>query len=184
MNFFPQGISDLILIEPTIHKDERGYFFETFKHDFFKKSLGFEVNFIQDNESQSTKGVLRGLHYQIPPFEQTKLVRVIQGKVLDVVVDIRRNSKTFGQHIAVELSSENKFQLYIPPGFAHGYVVLSESAIFAYKVDSFYSSSHDRGIAYNDPKLDIDWKLPISELKLSEKDKKHPNLIDSIDLFE
>jgi dTDP-4-dehydrorhamnose 3,5-epimerase len=184
LNFFPQFISDVILIEPTVYADERGYFFETFKHDVFEKSIETNVNFVQDNESQSFKGVLRGLHYQIPPFDQSKLVRVIQGRVLDVAVDIRRNSKTFGQHVAVELSSENKLQLFIPSGFAHGYIVLSESAIFAYKVDSFYSSSHDRGIAYDDPELDINWKLPSSQIKSSDKDKKHPNLQDALDLFE
>ena len=184
MKFIPQSIEDVILIEPTIHGDDRGYFAETFRQDLFEEALGYKVNFIQDNESKSTKGVLRGLHYQLPPFTQAKLVRVIEGSVLDVAVDIRKSSPTFGQHVAVELTGENKHQLFIPHGFAHGFVVLSNSATFAYKVDNYYAPEHDRGVAFDDAKLAIDWQLALEELHLSDKDKINPNLSDALDLFE
>ncbi|QCU89557.1 dTDP-4-dehydrorhamnose 3,5-epimerase [Thiomicrorhabdus sediminis] len=176
MNFIPQSIPDVILVQPKVWGDDRGYFVETFRQDKFEEAIGYKVDFCQDNESKSIKGVLRGLHYQLPPFAQSKLVRVIDGRVLDVAVDIRMGSPTFGQHVAVELSAENKQQLFIPQGFAHGFVVLSDSAIFAYKVDSYYSPECDRGLAFNDPTLQIDWQLSADELKLSEKDKKQPNL--------
>ena len=134
-------IPDLILIKPDVHKDNRGYFFESFRHDLLEEELGYEVNFIQDNESKSTKGVLRGLHYQVPPFVQSKLVRVIAGNVLDVVVDIRKNSPTFAKHFSIELSGDNKYQLFIPSGCAHAFLTLSKEAIFSYKVDNFYNKN-------------------------------------------
>lgn len=178
MEFIKQSISDVVLIKPKVHGDHRGYFVETFRQDKFEQAFGYKVNFCQDNESKSTKGVLRGLHFQLPPFAQSKLVRVIEGEVLDVVVDIRQGSPTFGQHVAVRLSGDNKHQLFIPRGFAHGFVVLSESAIFSYKVDNYYSPECDRGLAFNDPALGIDWGLPLEQLKLSEKDLKQPGLVD------
>jgi dTDP-4-dehydrorhamnose 3,5-epimerase len=184
MKFIPQSIADVILIEPTIHGDDRGYFMESFKQDVFEGAIGYKVNFIQDNESKSSKGVLRGLHYQLPPYAQAKLVRVIEGRVLDVVVDIRKSSPTFGQHVAVELTADNKNQLFIPHGFAHGFVVLSDNAIFAYKVDSYYAPEYDRGIAFNDVNLAIEWQLPVEVLQLSDKDKLHSDLEDTNDLFE
>ena len=184
MKFTPQSIPDVVLIEPTVHGDNRGYFVETFRQDLFEEAVGYQVNFIQDNESKSTKGVLRGLHYQLPPYTQAKLVRVIEGSVLDVAVDIRKSSPTFGQSIAVELTAENKHQLFVPHGFAHGFVVLSDSAIFAYKVDNYYAPKHDRGIAFDDKELAIDWKLPLEALQLSDKDKVHPTLENTKDLFE
>jgi dTDP-4-dehydrorhamnose 3,5-epimerase len=184
VKFIPQSIADVILIEPTVHGDGRGYFIETFRQDLLDKAIGHRVNFIQDNESKSAKGVLRGLHYQLPPYSQNKLVRVIKGKVLDIVVDVRVSSPTFGQHVAVELTEDNKHQLFIPQGFAHGFVVLSDTAIFAYKVDNYYAPDHDRGIAFNDEQLAIDWRLPTDELQLSDKDKNHPNLSDTNDYCE
>jgi dTDP-4-dehydrorhamnose 3,5-epimerase len=184
MEFIKQEIPEVILIKSTVHGDNRGYFVETFRQDLFEESIGYQVNFVQDNESKSTKGVLRGLHYQLPPYTQAKLVRVIEGSVLDVAVDIRKSSPTFGQHVAVELTGENKHQLFVPHGFAHGFVVLSDSATFAYKVDNYYAPEYDRGIAFNDAKLDVDWQLPIQNLQLSNKDKIHPNLFDATELFE
>ena len=184
MKFISQSISDVILIEPDTHSDNRGYFVEIFRQDLFERAVGCKVNFVQDNESKSFKGVLRGLHYQLPPYTQAKLVRVIEGSVLDVAVDIRKSSPTFGQHVAVELTGKNKHQLFIPHGFAHGFVVLSDSATFSYKVDNYYAPKHDRGIAFNDSDLAIDWQLPFELLQLSDKDKTHPNLSDALDLFE
>ena len=184
MKFTPQSIPEVILIKPTVHGDDRGYFVETFRQDLFEKAIGYKVNFIQDNESKSTKGVLRGLHYQLPPFTQAKLVRVIEGSVLDVTVDIRKSSPTFGQHVSVELTGENKHQLFVPHGFAHGFLVLSDSATFSYKVDNYYAPEHDRGIAFNDSDLAINWQLPLEILQLSDKDKNHPNLANTKDLFK
>ena len=184
MNFIRTEIADVIICEPIVHGDDRGYFVETFRQDKFEEFIGYKINFCQDNESKSSKGVLRGLHYQLPPHAQTKLVRVIQGKVLDVAVDIRKNSPTFGQHVAVELSSENKRQLLVPRGFAHGFIVLEDNTTFAYKVDNYYSPQCDRGIAFDDKDLDIDWILNTAELKLSEKDKVQPKLNETSDLFE
>lgn len=178
MNFIRTEISDVVIIEPTVHGDHRGYFVETFREDKLSEFLGYKINFCQDNESKSSKGVLRGLHYQLAPHAQTKLVRVIQGRVLDVAVDIRKNSPTFGKHVAVELSADNKRQLLVPRGFAHGFVVLEEDTVFAYKVDSYYSPECDRGIAFDDKNLNIDWILNLDELKLSEKDTKQPKLFD------
>ena len=159
MKFTAQSIEDIMLLEPTIHGDDRGYFVETFRQDLFEEAIGYKVNFVQDNESKSTKGVLRGLHFQLPPYTQAKLVRVIEGNVLDVAVDIRRSSSTFGHYVAVELTGDNKHQLFVPHGFAHGYVVVSDSATFAYKVDNYYAPEHDRGIAFDDEKLKINWQL-------------------------
>lgn len=184
MTFTRTEIPDVVIIEPTVHGDSRGYFVETFRQDKLEEFLGYKINFCQDNESKSSKGVLRGLHYQLPPHAQTKLVRVIQGKVLDVAVDIRKNSPTFGQHVAVELSAENKKQMFVPRGFAHGFVVLEEDTIFAYKVDNYYSPECDRGIAFDDEDLNINWILKKEELKLSQKDTKQPKLSQTNDLFE
>ena len=184
MNFVRTKIPDIVIVEPTVHGDERGYFVETYRQDKLEEFLGYTLNFIQDNESKSSKGVLRGLHYQLHPAAQTKLVRVIQGSVLDVAIDIRKGSKTFGQHVAVELSADNKKQMLIPRGFAHGFVVLEDNTVFAYKVDNYYSPQNDRGIAFNDPSLGIDWILSGEELKLSAKDKVQPLLKDTQDLFE
>jgi len=183
LNFIPQSIPDVLLIEPTVHGDSRGYFMESFRQDILNDFLGYEVNFVQDNESKSAKGVLRGLHYQLPPYAQAKLVRVIEGRVLDVAVDIRQSSPTFGQYVSKELSSDNHHQLFIPRGFAHGFVVLSESVVFAYKVDNYYSPNDDRGIAFDDPEIDIDWVLKSDELQLSDKDKSHPVLSKTKELF-
>ncbi|MEC7864411.1 MAG: dTDP-4-dehydrorhamnose 3,5-epimerase [Pseudomonadota bacterium] len=184
LKFTPQSISDVILIEQTAHGDDRGYFAETFRQDLFEEVLGYQVNFIQDNESKSSKGVLRGLHYQLEPYSQAKLLRVIEGSVLDVVVDIRRSSPTFAHHVAVELTDKNKHQLFVPHGFAHGFVVLSSSATLVYKVDNYYVPEYDRGIAFNDSKLGINWKFAVDELQLSDRDRTHPNLSDAIELFE
>ncbi len=178
MKFIRQAIEDVVLIEPTIHGDDRGYFIETFRQDLLEKELGFPVNFVQDNESKSSKGVLRGLHFQLPPFAQSKLVRVIDGRVLDVAVDIRQGSPSYGQHVAIELDNVNKRQLFVPRGFAHGFVVLSETAVFAYKVDNYYAPNHDRGLAFDDAELAIDWQLPAEQLLLSDKDKQQPGFAD------
>lgn len=178
MNFIKTSLPEVVICEPTVHGDNRGYFIETFVSNKLEEFIGYKINFCQDNESKSSKGVLRGLHYQLPPHTQTKLVRVIKGKVLDVAVDIRKNSPTFGQHVAVELSEDNKRQLLVPRGFAHGFVVLEEDTIFAYKVDNYYSPKCDRGIAFDDAKLDIDWQIEHKDLQLSEKDTKQPKLFD------
>lgn len=183
MKFIRTSINEVILVEPKIFGDERGYFSEVFRPDLFEDFLGYKVPFCQDNESKSSHGVLRGMHYQLPPNAQSKLVRVIEGNVLDVAVDIRKGSPTFGKHVAVELSGENKRQLFIPRGFAHGFIVLSEVAIFSYKVDSFYSSKQDRGLAYDDPILNINWVLSPDQVKLSQKDSEQPYL-NEIETFE
>ena len=166
------GFEGLIVIKPTVFEDERGYFMESFNEKRFREECNLDVKFVQDNESKSTYGVLRGLHFQKPPMAQAKLVRVFSGKVLDVAVDIRPNSPTFGKHIAVELSGRNKKQLFIPRGFAHGFVVLSKTAVFAYKCDNFYSPEHDSGIYHADPELNIDWRVPLGNRLISEKDQK------------
>ena len=184
MTFTRTDIPDVVIIEPKVHGDSRGYFVETFRQDKIEEFLGFKINFCQDNESKSSKGVLRGLHYQLPPHAQTKLVRVISGRVLDVAVDIRKNSPTFGKYVAVELSGENKKQLVVPRGFAHGFVVLEDDTVFAYKVDNYYSPKCDRGIAFDDKNLNIDWILNHDELNLSAKDIKQPKLNETNDLFE
>lgn len=184
MKFIRTHIPELIIIEPAIHGDNRGYFVETFREDKLEDFLGHKINFCQDNESKSSYGVLRGLHYQLPPYAQTKLVRVIKGRVLDIAVDIRKNSPTFGQHVSVELSGDNKKQLLIPRGFAHGFVVLQDDTVFAYKVDNYYSPECDRGIAFDDKDLAIEWKVSHEKLNLSPKDTKQPKLKDTNDLFE
>jgi len=184
MNFIRTAIEDVVIIEPVVHGDARGYFVETFRADKLEEFLGYKINFCQDNESKSSRGVLRGLHYQLHPAAQTKLVRVIQGKVLDVAVDIRKGSPTFGKHVAVELSAENKRQLLVPRGFAHGFVVLEDDTVFAYKVDNYYSPENDRGIAFDDEALGIDWQVPKEELLLSAKDKVQPKLSETEDIFD
>ncbi|MCT7546247.1 dTDP-4-dehydrorhamnose 3,5-epimerase [Aliarcobacter cryaerophilus] len=184
MTFTRTAIPDVVIIEPKVHGDSRGYFVETFVSNKLEEFLGYKINFCQDNESKSSKGVLRGLHYQLPPHAQTKLVRVIKGRVLDVAVDIRKNSPTFGKYVAVELSGENKKQLLVPRGFAHGFVVLEDDTVFAYKVDNYYSPQCDRGIAFDDKDLNIDWILNHDELNLSAKDTKQPKLNETNDLFE
>lgn len=184
MIFLKTSIPDVIIIEPKVHGDSRGYFVETFRQDKLEEFLGYKINFCQDNESKSSKGVLRGLHYQLPPYAQTKLVRVIKGKVLDVAVDIRKGSPTFGKYVAVELTAENKKQMLVPRGFAHGFVVLEDDTVFAYKVDNYYSPQCDRGIAFDDESLNIDWILKKEKLNLSAKDTKQPKLNETNDLFE
>ena len=183
MKFSRAEIPDIIIIEPSVFSDDRGYFFESFKQNELNEFLGYDVNFCQDNESKSTYGVLRGLHYQKPPFAQAKLVRVIQGSVLDVAVDIRKDSPTFGKHISIELNDKNKKQLFIPRGFAHGFVVLSETAVFAYKVDNYYNKESDRGIAFDDPELGINWEIKHTDVKISFKDINHPKL-KSYEIFK
>ena len=173
MKFTETKIKDLIILEPKIFGDERGYFIESYNKKKFEDIVG-EVLFVQDNESKSSKGVLRGLHFQKPPFDQAKLVRCIEGKVVDVVVDLRNGSKTYGQHLAVALSCKNKRQLFIPRGFAHGFLVLSDFAIFSYKVDNVYAPDYDSGIRWNDPILNIPWGMNESEILVSEKDSKLP----------
>jgi dTDP-4-dehydrorhamnose 3,5-epimerase len=184
MKFIRTAIEDVIICEPKVHGDDRGYFVETFRADKLEEFLGYKINFCQDNESKSSRGVLRGLHYQLSPDAQTKLVRVIKGKVLDVAVDIRKNSPTFGKYVAVELSGENKRQLLVPRGFAHGFVVLEDDTVFAYKVDNYYSPQNDRGIAFDDEDININWSIPHDELNLSAKDKVQPKLKDTNDLFD
>lgn len=170
-------IHDLVILEPKVFGDDRGYFMESFQEDWFIENVS-NTKFIQDNESKSSKGVLRGLHFQKPPFEQAKLVRVIQGEVLDVAVDLRKNSPTYGKHYSILLTAENKKQFFVPRGFAHGFVVLSETAIFSYKVDNLYSPSHYSGLAWNDSDLNIDWNIDESMIQLSEKDKLQGTLND------
>jgi dTDP-4-dehydrorhamnose 3,5-epimerase len=179
MKFTRTEIPDVVICEPQVFGDDRGYFTETFRQDKLDAFLGYKIGFCQDNESKSSYGVLRGLHYQLAPHAQTKLVRVITGRVLDVTVDIREGSPTFGKHVAVELTGENKKQLLVPRGFAHGFVVLSDEATFAYKVDNFYSPECDRGIAFDDDFLNIEWKLPADKMKLSQKDTKQPDFMNA-----
>ena len=183
MNFIRTDIEDVVIVEPLIHGDDRGYFVETFREDKLEEFLGFKLNFVQDNESKSSYGVLRGLHYQLAPFAQSKLVRVIKGRVLDVAVDIREGSATYGKHVAVELNETNKRQLFVPRGFAHGFVVLSKEAIFAYKVDNYYSPDNDRGMAFDDKDLNIDWQISFEDMRLSDKDTKQPAFKEA-ELFE
>ena len=175
MKFIKTEISDVYIIEPSVFGDNRGYFLESYNKIKFEEVVG-KTSFVQDNESKSTKNVLRGLHFQKPPFEQAKLVRCIEGKVLDVAVDIRKNSKTYGQHIAVLLSGDNKRQLYVPRGFAHGFLVLSDAATFAYKVDNTYAPEFDAGIRWNDNELNIQWNIKDSEVIISAKDAELPFL--------
>jgi dTDP-4-dehydrorhamnose 3,5-epimerase len=178
MKFIPQKIPDVLLLIPKIHCDERGYFMESFRQDLLEDFLGKKIEFIQDNESKSSLGVLRGLHYQLPPYAQSKLVRVISGSVLDIVVDIRKDSPTYGHHLSIELNSENHYQLFIPQGFAHGFVVKSDEAIFSYKVDKQYEPNFERGIVFDDKSLKIDWTLSRDLIQVSHKDTLLPKFLD------
>jgi dTDP-4-dehydrorhamnose 3,5-epimerase len=182
MDYNETFIKGVYVIEPKVFNDSRGYFFEAWKEEEFAANIG-PVNFIQDNESKSSYGVLRGLHYQKGEFSQTKLVRVIKGTVLDVAVDIRRSSPTFGKHIMVELSEENKRQLFIPRGFAHGFLVMSDEAIFTYKVDNVYAPQAEAGIRWDDPELAIEWPIDRQQISTSEKDLRQPLLRDAV-LFD
>ena len=182
MEVIKTAIEGVVIIEPRLFKDARGYFFESFSQREFEEKLCKTV-FVQDNESKSSYGVLRGLHFQKPPFAQSKLVRVVKGAVLDVAVDIRKGSPTFGQHVAVELTEENHRQFFIPRGFAHGFSVLTDEVIFQYKCDNFYAPQSEGAIAWDDPALGIDWKIPAEKVILSEKDKHHPLLKDADWLF-
>lgn len=175
MPFLSTEFSGLMVFEPRVFNDDRGYFFESYQRKVFAEA-GITTDFIQDNEAKSTFGILRGLHYQVPPYAQAKLVRVVQGEVLDVVVDIRENSPTYGKHFSIRLSAENKKQLFIPRGFAHGYAVLSEEAIFCYKCDNYYSKAHEGGLRYNDPAIGIDWEIDLKQAILSERDENWPDL--------
>ena len=182
MEIIKTNIEGVVIIEPRIFKDDRGYFFESFSQREFEEKV-CKTTFVQDNESKSSYGVLRGLHFQKPPFAQSRLVRVIKGAVLDVAVDIRKGSLTFGQYVSVELTGENHRQFFIPRGFAHGFSVLSEEVIFQYKCDNFYSPQSEGAIAWNDPDLNIDWRIPAEKVVLSEKDSKHPRLKDWQNVF-
>ena len=179
MNFIKTFIDGVYIIEPKIFKDERGYFFESYNENEFIKN-GIVARFVQDNQSKSSYGVIRGLHMQLPPFSQAKLVRVLSGRVLDVAVDVRPQSKTFGKHVAVELSDENQRQLFIPRNFLHGFSVLSDTAIFAYKVDNVYNKESEFGIRYDDPQINIDWRVPANKVITSEKDRMANTLNDLI----
>jgi dTDP-4-dehydrorhamnose 3,5-epimerase len=182
MPFIETGFKGLMIFEPKVFEDSRGYFFESFNRKTFKDA-GIDVEFVQDNESKSQRGVLRGLHYQLNPAAQSKLVRVVEGEVLDVVVDIRKGSPTFGKSFGLLLTAENKKQLFIPRGFAHGFSVLSETCIFQYKCDNYYSKADEGGIAYNDPALGIDWGFDLKEAVVSDKDKLLPLFKDCVNNF-
>ena len=177
MNIVKTSIDGVVIIEPRIFEDSRGYFFESFSQREFEEKIG-PVHFVQDNESKSSYGVMRGLHFQRPPFTQAKLVRCVKGAVLDVAVDIRKGSPTYGQHVSVELTEDNHRQFFIPKGFAHGFAVLSEVAVFQYKCDEFYHPEADGGISIIDDSFGIDWRIPSEKVIMSEKDKKHPQIKD------
>ena len=183
MEILKTAIEGLLVIKPRVFEDARGYFFESFSQREFEEKVG-KVVFVQDNESMSSYGVMRGLHFQCPPFTQSKLVRCVKGAVLDVAVDIRKGSPTYGQHVAIELSEQNHLQFFIPHGFAHGFAVLSETAVFQYKCDNFYAPQADDGISILDKSLDIDWHIPVERAILSEKDTKHLLLKDFDSPFE
>ena len=183
MEIIKTAIEGVVIIEPHLFKDERGYFFASFNQREFEEKV-CKTTFVQDNESKSSYGVIRGLHFQNPPFAQSKLVRIIKGAVLDVVVDIRKGSPTFGQHVAVELTEENHRQFFIPRGFAHGFSVLSDEVIFQYKCDNFYAPESESALAWDDPDLGIDWRIPMDKVVLSEKDKKHPILKNANLMFD
>lgn len=176
MKVIRTDIPDLLIIEPDIYGDSRGYFFESFSRRKFEEITGMKVDFVQDNESRSSYGVVRGLHFQKAPYAQAKLVRVVRGRVQDVAVDLRPDSPTFGKHHAVELSEDNHLQFFIPRGFAHGFSVLSEEAVLQYKCDEYYAPESEGGISWNDPDLDIDWQVPEEKMIISPKDKNHPTL--------
>ena len=183
MNVIKTDIEGVVVIEPRLFRDDRGYFFESFSQREFDEKVR-SIRFVQDNESKSSYGVLRGLHFQKPPFAQSKLVRVIKGAVLDVAVDIRKGSPTFGRYVAVELTEENHLQFFIPRGFAHGFSVLTDEVIFQYKCDNFYAPQSEGALAWDDPDLEIDWKIPADKVLLSEKDKHHPCLKEAEWLFD
>ena len=183
MNVIQTEIPEVLIFEPKVFGDHRGYFFESFRQDVFDNAVGRKIEFIQDNQSKSSYGVLRGLHFQRQPHTQSKLVRCIEGEVLDVAVDMRVGSPTYGKHVAVRLSAENHRQLWVPQGFAHGFAVLSETAVFAYKCDNYYCPEYDGGVLWNDPALNIDWLIPNEDVKLSEKDKVQP-LFETVKCFQ
>lgn len=177
MPFIETGIPDLLIFEPVVHGDDRGYFYESYNENTQKKQ-NIDIRFVQDNQARSTYGVVRGLHFQQNPYAQTKLIRALQGSILDVVVDLRKHSPTYGKVYSIELNSDNKLQLLVPKGFAHGYSVLSETAEVFYKCDEFYNKGTEGGLAYNDPELAIDWRVPVDKMILSPKDLVHPGLAD------
>ena len=183
MPFQKTDISGLLVFEPNVFDDERGYFFESYNENIFRQE-GIDIRWVQDNQSSSSYGVIRGLHYQLPPFAQAKLIRVLKGKILDVVVDIRKGSPTYTKVFTVQLSAKNKKQLYIPGGFAHGFSVLSEKAEVLYKCDKFYNKEAETGIIYNDAELNIDWKIPAKDIIVSEKDRSYPSLAQCKSIFE
>jgi dTDP-4-dehydrorhamnose 3,5-epimerase len=183
MEFLSCSLKGLVIVEPTVFEDSRGYFFEAYNQNLFQQN-GVDCNFVQDNQSRSSYGVIRGLHYQLNPFAQSKLVRVLEGEILDVAVDIRKNSATYGQHFSVILSAENKKQLFIPPGFAHGFSVLSSIAIVLYKCDAFYNKQSEAGIRFSDKELNIDWKIQPGKEIISEKDLQLPSLNEATSNFE
>lgn len=178
MRYIKTKLDGVVILEPRVIKDNRGYFFESFRQDDFEANVS-KTTFVQDNESKSSYGVLRGLHFQKPPYTQAKLIQVVKGKVWDVAVDIRKSSPTFGQYVGAELSAANHLMMFIPKSFAHGFVVLSKEVVFQYKCDSYYNPQSEGAIAWNDPDLAIDWKVPVKDIILSEKDKKHPLLKDA-----
>ena len=182
MNVIRTEIEGLVILEPRVFEDRRGYFFESFSEREFAEAVG-PVHFVQDNESKASYGVLRGLHFQKPPYAQAKLVRVVKGCVLDVAVDLRKGSPTYGKYEAVELSEKNRRQLFIPRGFAHGFCVLSDEVIFQYKCDNYYSPQSEGAVRWDDPDLSIDWRIPAEDVVLSEKDRAHPALKDLEDVF-
>ena len=184
MNIIKTTIEGLVIIEPKVYQDERGYFFESFNANEFAEKTGMDIHFVQDNESMSSYGVMRGLHYQKIPYTQSKLVRCVKGAVLDVAVDIRHGSPTFGQHVAVELTEENHRQFFVPRGFAHGFSVLTDEVIFQYKCDNFYAPQSEGALAWDDPDLGIDWRIPTDKVLLSEKDCHHSRLRDAEWLFD
>lgn len=183
MQLIPTSIPEVVILEPRLFRDERGYFFESFSEQRFAELVA-PTHFVQDNESRSSYGVVRGLHFQLPPHAQAKLVRVLRGRVLDVAVDVRIGSPTFGQHVAVELTEDNHRMLFLPHGFAHGFSVLSEEAVFQYKCDNYYAPEAEGAIAWDDPALGIDWRLPAEAIRLSAKDSHHPRLSEAPQLFD
>lgn len=183
MSIIKTELDGVLILEPKVFGDHRGYFFESYNKERFAQETGMEIDWVQDNESKSSYGVLRGLHFQKGPHAQSKLVRVVKGKVLDVAVDIRKGSPTFGKYVAVELTEDNHRQVFIPRGFAHGFVVLSKEVIFQYKCDNLYAPQSEGAIAWDDPEIGIDWGIPAQDIILSEKDKHHPKLSEAQDLF-
>ena len=180
MNIIKTEIEGVLIIEPKVFGDERGYFFESYNAEQFARQTGLNITFVQDNESKSSYGVLRGLHYQLPPYAQSKLVRCVRGRVVDYAVDIRKNSPTFGRYVCCELSEENHRQFFLPRGMAHGFVVLSPEALFQYKCDNLYHPESEGAVAWNDPAIGIDWGIPTADIILSEKDRHHPLLKEAV----